>query len=347
LVENDRLRAELNDEGDLVRIYDKANGRDVLPEGGVANQFQAFEDRPLNWDAWDIDIFYDDKMWRSEPASSIEVVEEGPLRATLEIHRRILDSSYVQRISLSHDSARLDFETVIDWRERHTLLKVAFPVDVLSPLATYEIQWGNVQRPTHRNTSWDWARFETCAQKWVDLSEGDYGVSLLNDCKYGHDVRDGVLRLSLLRSPTIPDPEADQGEHRFVYSLLPHSGAWGETTIAEAYGLNDPIVVAAAGRGEPIGERFTRNESLVSLDRPNAVIETVKGAEDGRGFIVRLYESQRQRGSVTLTSGVPLAAAWRTNLLEQDESELDIKADSVVIPLRPYQIATVRLVPVT
>jgi alpha-mannosidase len=347
LVENDRLRAELNDDGDLVRIYDKAHGRDVLPEGEVANQFQAFEDRPLNWDAWDIDIFYDDKMWRSEPASSIEVVEEGPLRATVEIHRRILDSSYVQRISLSHDSARLDFETIIDWRERHTLLKVAFPVDVLSPLATYEIQWGNVQRPTHRNTSWDWARFETCAQKWVDVSEGDYGVSLLNDCKYGHDVRDGVMRLSLLRSPTIPDPEADQGEHRFVYSLLPHSGAWGETTIAEAYGLNDPILVSAPGRGEQIGKRLTHGESLVSLDRPNAVIETVKGAEDGRGFIVRLYESQRQRGGVTLTSGVPLAAAWRTNLLEQEESELEIKADSVVIPLRPYEIATVRLVPVT
>jgi alpha-mannosidase len=347
VLENDHLRAELNDEGDLVRIYDKANGREVLPKGQVANQFQAFEDRPLNWDAWDIDIFYDDKIWTSEPASSIEVVEAGPLRATIEIHRRVQDSGYVQRISLSHNSARLDFETVIDWRERHTLLKVAFPVDVLSPLATYEIQWGNVQRPTHRNTSWDWARFETCAQKWVDLSEGDYGVSLLNDCKYGHDVRNGVLRLSLLRSPTIPDPEADQGEHRFVYSLLPHSGGWGETTIAEAYGLNDPIIVVAARSGEPIGERFARGESLVFLDRSNAVIETVKGAEDGRGFIVRLYESQRQRGGVTLTAGVPLAGAWRTNLLEEDQSELVVKADSVVIPLKPYEIATVRLVPAT
>jgi alpha-mannosidase len=315
----------------------------VLPHGQVANQFQAFEDRPLNWDAWDVDIFYDDKMWASEPASSIEVVEAGPLRATVEIHRRVLNSGYVQRISLTHNSARLDFETVIDWRERHTLLKVAFPVDILSPVATYEVQWGNVQRPTHRNTSWDWARFETCAQKWVDLSEGDYGVSLLNDCKYGHDVRDGVLRLSLLRSPTIPDPEADRGEHRFVYSLLPHSGAWGETTIAEAYGLNDPIVVAAARRGGPIREKFPQGESLVSVDHANVVIETVKGAEDGRGFIVRLYESQRRRGVVMLRAGVPLEGAWRTDLLEQDESELDVRGDSVVIPLKPYEIATVRL----
>ena len=135
--------------------------REILPEGAIANQFQAFEDRPMNWDAWDVDIFYDDKMWTADPAQSVHVIEHGPLRATLEIRRRILNSDYVQRISLAHNSPRLDFDTTIDWRERHILLKVAFPVDVLTPAATYEIQWGNVQRPTHRNTSWDWARFET------------------------------------------------------------------------------------------------------------------------------------------------------------------------------------------
>ena len=168
--------------------------------------------------------------------------------ATLEIRRRILHSDYVQRISLAHNSPRLDIDTTIDWRERHVLLKVAFPVDVLTPTATYEIQWGNVERPTHRNTSWDWARFETCAQKWVDLSEGGYGVSLLNDCKYGHDIHDNVMRISLLRSPTMPDPEADQGEHRFVYSLLPHADRWNETTVAAAYALNDPLLVVAGER---------------------------------------------------------------------------------------------------
>jgi alpha-mannosidase len=162
-----------------------------------------------------VDIFYDDKQWLAEPATSIRVVESGPLRATLAIERRILHSTYTQHISLQYNSPRLDIDTTIDWRERHVLLKVAFPVEVLTPTATYDIQWGNVQRPTHRNTSWDWARFETCAHKWVDLSEGDYGVSVLNDCKYGHDIRDNVIRISLLRSPTMPDPEADQGEHHF------------------------------------------------------------------------------------------------------------------------------------
>jgi alpha-mannosidase len=220
---------ELNEAGDITRIYDKTNDREVLPEGAVANQFQAFEDRPLNWDAWDIDIFYDDKQYLADPASSVHVVDDGPLRATLEIKRRILNSDYTQRISLSHNSPRLDFDTHIDWRERHILLKVAFPVEILSPMATYEIQWGNVERPTHRNTSWDWARFETCAQKWVDLSEGGYGVSLLNDCKYGHDIHDNVMRISLLRSPTHPDPEADQGEAPLQLQPLPPQRRLGRT----------------------------------------------------------------------------------------------------------------------
>jgi alpha-mannosidase len=347
-LENELVRVELNEAGDVARILDKVNDREVLPEESVANQFQAFEDRPLEWDAWDVDIFFDDKVWTAEPAQSVEVVESGPLRACLEIRRRILHSDYVQRVSLAHNSARIDFETTIDWRERHVLLKVAFPVQVLSPVATFEIQWGNVQRPTHHNTSWDWARFETCAQKWADLSEGDYGVSLLNDCKYGHDVRDNVLRLSLLRSPTAPDPEADQGEHRFVYSLLPHAGSVGAKTIAAAYALNDPLAVAEPTGDGPSGSGpAAAATSFAAVDHDNVVIETIKRAEDGRGVIVRMYESLRRRSRVVLTAGVPLAAAWRTNVLEHDHEELEVDGHSVSLSLRPFEIATVRLIPAT
>jgi len=356
LLENAYLRVELNEAGDIIRIYDKVNQREVLPPGAVANQFQAFEDRPISFDAWDIDIFFDDKMWTADPATSVQVVESGPLRGTLEVRRRILHSDYVQRISLAYNSPRLDFDTTIDWQERNILLKAAFPVDILSPVATYEIQWGNVERPTHRNTSWDWARFETCAQKWVDLSEGDYGVSLLNDCKYGHDVWNNVMRLSLLRGTTLPDPGADLGEHRFVYSLFPHAGRWGEATIAAAYALNDPLFVVRA-------EAPTTNElhdplgfhPLVSVDRPNIVIETVKQAEDDNGVIVRFYESQRRRGPVTLTTSFDLAEAWRTNLLEENQAKLTSTGDtgtrqsargrSVTLFVKPYEIVTLRLVP--
>lgn len=343
-LENAYVRVEFNRAGDIARIYDKVNRREVLPAGAVANQFQAFEDRPLNWDAWDIDIFYDDRMWLAEPAESIEVVEAGPLRAALKITRRILNSPYEQIISLAYNSPRLDITTNIDWRERSVLLKAAFPVDVLSPVATYEIQYGNVQRPTHRNTSWDWARFEVVAQKWVDLSEGDYGVSLLNDCKYGHDIRDNVIRISLLRGPSQPDPVADLGAHTFTYSLLPHAGSWDERTIAAAYALNDPVV-AARGTGRAVEHTPAALEGMLRLDRSNIVIETIKQAEDGRGVIVRFYEARRQRGPLSLTASFPLAEAWLTNLLEEDQTRLEVNGNRVTMSIRPYQIVTLRLIP--
>ncbi len=341
LLENAFLRVEFNEAGDIVRLYDKANQRDVLPPGAVANQFQAFEDRPMNWDAWDIDIYYDDKMWLSDPAHSIEVIEAGPLRATLEIKRRILNSLYVQRISLQYNSPQLRFDTEIDWEERHILLKTAFPVDVLSPRATYEIQWGNVERPTHRNTSWDWARFETCAQKWVDLSEGDYGVSLLNDCKYGHDIQQNTIRLSLLRSPTHPDPEADQGIHHFSYILLPHAGDWKGSTIPAAYALNDPLRIFV---GSP-EEKATEIPTLLQVNCKHVVVETIKQAEDENGIIVRLYECHRKRGMVTLTMSFEVGSASIVNLLEEDEQILKPHGHHISVPIKPYQILTLRLVP--
>jgi len=341
-LENKFIRVEFNDEGDITHIFDKQADREVLAPNAIGNQFQAFEDRPKSWDAWDIDIFYDDKMYLADPATSIEMVEFGSLRQTIEIKRRILNSEYVQRISLNHNSPRLDFDTWINWQERHIMLKVAFPVDVLAPYATYEIQWGNVQRPTHRNTSWDWARFETCAHKWVDLSEGDYGVSLLNDCKYGHDIQNNVMRVTLLRSPTMPDPMADYGEHQFKYSLYPHAGAWDEETQREAYLLNDPIIVCQ--RREERGNKLIGNlPSLVSIDKPNIIIETVKRAEDGDGIIVRLYESQRKRGPVQLRLGFAVGSAWETNLLEENQSELSVENDSIHLNVKPYQIMTIRL----
>jgi alpha-mannosidase len=271
-------------------------------------------------------------------------LKHGELRQTIEIQRRILNSPYIQRISLNHNSPRLDFDTHIDWTERHVMLKVAFPVDVLAPQATYEIQWGNVQRPTHRNTSWDWARFETCAHKWADLSEGDYGVSLLNDCKYGHDIHDNVMRITLLRSPTMPDPTADFGEHQFKYSLYPHAGSWDEETQREAYLLNDPIVVYKSEVKSEKSKKLLANlDSLLSVSDTNVIIETVKRAEDGNGIIVRLYESQRKRGQVQVKMGFEVEAAWETNLLEENESELSVENDSIRLNLRPYQIMTIRL----
>lgn len=342
LMENDYLRVELNSAGDITSIFDKIAQRDVLPEDTLANQWIAFEDRPLNWDAWDIDIFYDDKKWLAEPASSIKIKEEGPLRATLEIKRQILSSSYTQRVSLDHNSARLDFDTEIDWQERKILLKAAFPVDVLSPTATYEIQWGNVERPTHHNTSWDWARFETAAQKWVDLSEGQYGVSLINDCKYGHDIHGNTIRLTLLRGTTAPDPKADLGKHTFKYSLFPHQGSWDENTVKQAYLVNNPLLV---WEGNTKAGKKTGAFSLVSVDQPNLVIETIKKAQDGNGLIIRLYESRRCRGSFALQVGFPVEKAFQTNILEENQDSLNVEGNQITGTYKPYQIITLRVIP--
>lgn len=342
VLENAMLRAEFDLAGDLIRLFDKRVAREVLASNTKANQWQAFQDRPLDWDAWDIDIFYDEQQWLAEPAHHIEVIETGPLRACLEIQRTILNSHIRQRIYLYHNSARLDFETHMDWQERHVLLKIAFPVDILTPKATYEIQWGNVERPTHRNTSWDWARFESCAHKWVDLSESDYGVSLLNDCKYGHDIHDNVLRLTLLKSPTFPDPTADLGEHEFTYSLFPHVGDWRGSTSAAAYALNDPLIVASVASGT---SRLAPARSLVRVSAPQVIIETVKRAEDGNGLIVRMYESERTHVRAQVSTVFPIGRAVRCNLLEEDAGELDVVDGQIGIELHPYEIVTLRLLP--
>ncbi len=351
-LENDLIRVEINQEGDITRIFDKVAQREVLPEGAIANQFQAFEDRPLNWDAWDVDIFYDDRMWLSEPAELIEVIAAGPLYAAIKIKRKIRNSEYTQVISLGFNTTRLDFDTHINWQEKHVLLKVAFPVDILSPTATYEIQWGNVERPTHRNTSWDWARFETCAQKWVDLSEGGYGVSLLNDCKYGHDIYMNVMRISLLRSPTLPDPVADEGEHQFVYSLFPHPGRWDTPSVSAAYGLNDRLMVVDCSdyvdhHSTQIDtkHKLTNIGPFIQADAENIIIETIKQAEDGNGVIVRFYEYKRCRSWITLTAGFSIKHAWKTNILEENQESISVAGNKIRVYVHPYEIVTLRLVP--
>jgi alpha-mannosidase len=340
-LENECLRVELNAAGDITRIYDKTNQREVLSSGLIANQLQAFEDRPLEWDAWEVDIFYQDKAFYAESAEVIEVVERGPLVGSIHIKRRILSSCVHQYISLERGSACLNFSIDIDWRERHVLLKTAFPVNVLSPVATYEVQFGNVGRPTHFNTSWDWARFEVPAQKWVDLSEGNYGVSLINDCKYGHDIHANIIRLSLLRSPTMPDPTADQGRHFIRYSLLPHTGCWGELTQAAAYALNDPFIIHYTDHPKKNKQSAI---NLVSVNSPNLVIETIKCAEDGKGIIVRLYESQRHRGEAMLNFSTPIKKATLVNLLEETMRDLPVSGNRVKFAYQPYQIISLRIV---
>ncbi|MEM9813567.1 MAG: glycoside hydrolase family 38 C-terminal domain-containing protein, partial [Pseudomonadota bacterium] len=339
LLENDLLRLEFDADAVLTRIYDKRTNREVLAEGQAGNRLQAFEDRPISWDAWDIDAFFEDRGEVIGGLLAFDVIETGPLRASLRIERAFRSSRVTQEIRLSAASPRIDFVTEVDWHETHILLKVAFPVAIFSPVATYEIQWGSIMRPTHRNTSWDYAKFEVPAQRWADLSEADYGIALLNDCKYGYDVLRDTLRLSLIKSATMPDRVADQGRHSFTYALLPHLGDWrrGEV-IRQAWSLNSPAIA------EPSFRSSLGGKALVATDRPNAVVETVKVAEDRTALIIRLFEAHRARGPVRILFSRPPIEVRRCTLLEEPEgAPLPIQDTTVTLDLRPFEIVTLKV----
>jgi alpha-mannosidase len=242
-LENERLRVEWGEDGQLASIFDKERQREVVAPGRRANVFQLHPDRPENFDAWDIDIEALDHVEDLAGPAAIEVVDGGPLVVAVRFTWRFGASTLTQVVSLAAGSPVLDFATAVDWHEDHRLLKAAFPVDVRASRATFEVQYGHVERPTHGNTSWDHAQFEVGAHRWADLSETGFGVALLNDCKYGYDVKGDVLRLSLLRASTMPDPVADRGEHRFRYALVPHGGSFADAGIIEhAAGLGiDPL----------------------------------------------------------------------------------------------------------
>ncbi|HLV81341.1 MAG TPA: glycoside hydrolase family 38 C-terminal domain-containing protein, partial [Chthonomonadaceae bacterium] len=361
-LENEALRVQFDPQTGLItRIFDKDSQREALHEtageeaegkpGAVlpercGNQFQLFEDKPLFWDAWDIDIFAYEKCRIISELDSVEVVENGPVRGAVRMTRTLPGgrSKIVQTVRLTAGSARIDFVTEVDWHETDTLLKVAFPVAVNSPRATYEIQYGNVERPTHYNTSWDLARFEVCAQKWADLSEGDYGIALLNDCKYGYDIHGDTLRLTLLRAPKAPDPEADMGVHTFTYALLPHGGDYRDGEVVEnAYALNSPpltLSLVANRAGTLPVER-----SFFEVDNAAVFIEAIKKAEKEEALVVRLYEAHNTRGTVTLTTTLPVTKAYLTDLLETDLEELPLSGGAVTLPILPFEIVTVKFVP--
>jgi len=347
LLENPFLRVMFDEHGQITSLVDKRRGdREVIAPGERGNRLIAFEDKPLNYDAWDIDIFYDEKPTPIDDVASVRVIESGPLRAGIEMVRHYLRSTVTQRVYLYRDIPRLDFVTDIDWQEHQILLKAAFPVDVLATHATYEIQFGTIERPTHANTSWDAARFEVCGQRWADLSEGGYGVALLNNGKYGYDVRGHTLSLTLLKSGINPDPNADIGRHRFTYSLLPHAGNWREgEVIAHAAMLNQPL--RTVGRmAEPTRSpaSFPRRQSFVTCDRPGVFVDTIKPADDGQGFIVRLYEGHGSRGTASMQFAHPLLTAEECNLLERrigGAATPDLY--TLAFAVRPYEVKTFRV----
>lgn len=338
-VDNGLIRVVVAADGTIASLVDLRADRECLT--APANVLQLFPDHPNTYDAWDVEAH----TLQLEPTlltdvDSIDLVEHDPLRVSLCVRRRFGGSGIDQTYVVRAGSARLDIVTDVDWHEDEKLLKAAFPFDVRADEARYDIQYGHVKRPTHRNTSWDDARFEVCGHFWADVTEPDFGVAVLNDGKYGHDAvgdqHGTTMRLSLLRAPNYPDPDADRGTHRFTYSVLPHGSSLAPV-LAESWALNVP-------------PRFTSREqrrSIVRADHPGVVITAVKAADDGSGdVVVRLHEAFGGRVQTRLGFGSRMATATRCDLLERPErgaAPESVPAAGLDIELRPFEVRTLRV----
>lgn len=332
-----KYNIEWNEYGQLTSIYDKENKREVLAKGERGNVLQMFEDKPMAHEAWDIDIFYQEKMREVKDLQSVELIEDGNIKAVIRFKYKYMNTTISQDMIVYANSNRIDFKTNVDWREKKQLLKVAFVVDIRSTMATYDVQFGNVKRPTHWNNSWDRARFESVAQQWVDLSERNYGVSLLNNCKYGHDIKDNVMRLTLLKSATHPDPVQDQGEQNFTYSLLPHSGDFIDgNTVKHAYELNQPLKsIKGMLKSEVKKQLFKFNDA-------NILVDAIKKAEDEDMIIIRFHDYSGSRQNVSIDSDYEITGWMETNLMEKPIENLR-NENSINVVVNPYEIKTLMI----
>ncbi|XP_077173478.1 alpha-mannosidase 2C1 [Paroedura picta] len=343
-MENGILRVRLDPAGRLTSLCLIPSEREAVPEGHYANQFVIFDDVPLYWDAWDVmDYHLETRKPVAEVLTPLDVVLPGGLRGSVKFSLRISEkSTLTQEVVLDAACPFVRFRTQVDWHEAHKILKVEFPARVRSPNATYEIQFGHLQRPTHWNTSWDWARFEVWSHKWMDLSEHGFGVALLNDCKYGCSVRGHVMSLSLLRAPKSPDATADIGRHEFTYAAMPHVGSFQEAgVIRQAYVLNVPLhKVPGVPEGCPAWSAF-------SVGSPAVVLETVKQAEDrADALVIRLYESHGGTVETWLRTALPVQEAALCDLLERPHPQrsLPLEERGVKLSFTPFQVQSVLLI---
>lgn len=352
--------------GVITSLYDINADRELVPKGSKAAQLVIFDDKPLYWQAWDVEVYHLESRKELTP-SKVVISENGPHRVSLSVETKISDKSWIKtEIALSpavgNTPTSVEITAEIEWQETMKFLKVEFPVDIVNTEASYETQFGIVRRPTHYNTTWDMAKFEVCCHKWSDLSEATYGVSILNDSRYGFATAGNVMRLSLLRSPKAPDAHADMGRHHTRYAIFPHAGPLSEATVRKAFEFNNPLKV--------IGRKASANPTLLSSFQihgaPNLVLDTIKRGEDdedvsrgelpvkkGQSVVVRIYDALGGKSKAVLTWGdLHVKHVVKTNALED---EIEGKEGEVVmtekdgkkgakIEIRAFEVATYKLV---
>lgn len=332
---------EFNESMEMVNLIHKKSGRAVAPKGVALNKLVAYEDRPFNHEAWNTNAYYTQKSWGITNVSSAKAVENGPVRTVLNIKRSFQSSHFDQYIIIYNDIDRIDVINEVDWREDCILVKAEFPVDVNAAKACYDIQFGNIERSAHENTAGDFAQFEVAAQKWADMSDNSFGLSVLNDCKYGYSAKNGKIGLTLLRSQNHPCKDQDKEMHYFTYSIYPHEGAVAQSDVVmHGYMLNYPLYTAVAEGGGSNKPEY----SLISADKSNIIIETVKKAEDSPAIIVRLFETWNKRTFTTIDCSAPIAKAYECNMLEEDERSLISHNGLIDLEFKPFEIKTIKLI---
>lgn len=351
-LENEFVRLKVDGKtGCMTSLFDKRGNRETLapsetdsggPKDAICgNLLQAFRDKPKQWDAWNIDADFEKEHWDLDKADEVSLVENGPLRAILRVKNHFQSSTFVRDIIVMAGSPRVDVRMTAGWHEKHILLKVAMPLSAHNKMATFEIPYGSIERPTTRNTRAEQGKFEVPALHWADLSDANHGLSLLNDCKYGYDAKGNVLRLSLLRSPEWPDPHADEGRHEFTYSLYAHGGNWKDAlTVRRGYELNYPLLVRQTERHSG---NLPEQHSFAELKAENVVLTAVKKAEDDDATIYRFYEWAGKESDIELWPAAAVESAVETDLMERPLQPLETKQDSVIIHTKPYEIKTVRV----
>jgi alpha-mannosidase len=347
-IENAHLRVTVDrTSGCITSLYDKQSQFESLAAGSCGNELEAFHDLPRTDDAWNIDQGTLDHFTPITKADAVEVVERGPLRAAIRVTHTWQSSKFVQEITLDAGSDHIDVVNDIDWHETHVLLKAAFTLAASSGMATYEIPYGTIERPTTRNNSWEQARFEVPALRWADLGDGKHGFSLINEAKYGYDCRDNVLRLSLLRSPVWPDPDADRGPQHFSYALYPHAGDWKSAlTVRHGYeynyGLQAETTVTHEGQ-------LPATHSFMRVEPDNLVMTAMKKAEDNDGLILRFYEWAGLKTEARIEAPHGVTAVYPVNLMEKIDEDAEHKGlvhregDGIRFAVDPYSINTLRI----
>jgi alpha-mannosidase len=339
-LENEHLRAVFNIDGTIAELHDKQHGRQLLADRG--NQLWIYTDIPRQFEAWDIDASYRREGAELAAISPPALIESGPVRATIQVIRRLNETEIVQEYRLYCGERILEVRTKALWHGRRRLLRAIFPLHIRTHEGWAETAFGAVPRPTHRNTPWDRARFEVPGHRWLDLSEPNYGITLITDSKYGYSIEGNVIGLSLLRAPIYPDPFADEGSHEFSYALYPHAGDWRTSTVRIARNFNSPLSCILLENGSSDSAQFV---SPIRLTGDRLELSALKKAEDSDATILRLYEPHGDRGQAVIESSSPLREALLVNILEEPIKPLQIQEKKQVrLPFTPFEVLTVKLV---